>query len=104
MMRVSVLTEKKKHNVNKNCNFLKKNNKMSFIDLFFHNVKCSQLFSRDKSHVEQIQHHKRPNKTKQNINKKIVQVIKPLIQHTEYSSRYQTNNAYQTNNMRFNTK
>lgn len=41
MMRVSVLTEKKPHNVNKNCNFLKKNNKMSFIDLFFHNVKCS---------------------------------------------------------------
>lgn len=41
MMRVSVLTEKKIHNVNKNCNFLKQNNKMSFIDLFFHNVKRS---------------------------------------------------------------
>lgn len=39
-MWVFVLIEKKIYNVNKNCNFLKKNNKMSFIDLFFYNVKC----------------------------------------------------------------
>lgn len=40
-MGVSVLTEKKIHNVNKNCNFLKKNNKLILIDLYFHNVKRS---------------------------------------------------------------